>query len=91
MAAVVRTPRRHDLHPMIADRTIDLTGQVCPMTFVRTRLALDAMEAGQTLMILLAGEEPQTRVPRTVRELGHSVVETETDADGVLHLLVRRR
>jgi TusA-related sulfurtransferase len=49
------------------------------------------MEAGQTLMILLAGEEPQTRVPRTVRELGHSVVETETDANGVLHLLVRRR
>jgi tRNA 2-thiouridine synthesizing protein A len=75
---------------MGADRTIDLTDQVCPMTFVRTRLALDELDPGQTLMILLAGAEPQARVPRTVRELGHVVLEEATGGDGVLHLLVRR-
>jgi len=72
-----------------ADRVIDLTDQVCPMTFVRTRLALDGLSTGQTLMILLKGEEPRTRVPRTVRELGHTVLSGTTDTAGVLHLLVR--
>jgi TusA-related sulfurtransferase len=75
---------------MEPDRTIDLTDQVCPMTFVRTRLALDGLAPGQTLMILLKGDEPQARVPRTVVELGHRVLDTRADAGGVLHLLVRR-
>jgi hypothetical protein len=41
-------------------------------------------------MILLKGDEPQARVPRTVVELGHRVLDTRADAAGVLHLLVRR-
>jgi TusA-related sulfurtransferase len=75
---------------MEPDRTIDLTDQVCPMTFVRTRLALDGLAPGQTLLILLRGDEPHARVPRTVRELGHCVLADEVDVAGVMHLLVRR-
>ena len=45
--------------PAAADRTLDITRDLCPMTFVRTRLALDRMTAGQTLLVLLKGEEPR--------------------------------
>jgi tRNA 2-thiouridine synthesizing protein A len=69
---------------------LDLTNQVCPMTFVRTRLALDGMEPGERLTILLRGEEPQARVPLTVCSLGHLVLAAPCDDAGVMHLLVEK-
>jgi tRNA 2-thiouridine synthesizing protein A len=74
----------------VADKELDITGEVCPMTFVRTRLALDRMAPGQTLLVKLRGEEPLKNVPRTAREQGHQVLSLETDAAGVAHLLLRR-
>jgi TusA-related sulfurtransferase len=73
-----------------ADQELDITGEVCPMTFVRTRLALDRMVPGQTLLVRLRGEEPVRNVPRTAREQGHEVLSQETGADGVTTLLLRR-
>lgn len=74
----------------VADQQLDITGEVCPMTFVRTRLALDRMAPGQTLLVRLRGEEPLRNVPRTARELGHEVLSLQTDPDGVATLLLRR-
>ncbi len=60
------------------------------MTFVRTRLALDRLKPGQTLLVLLRGAEPLANVPRTAQEQGHAVLSLETGPDGVSHLLLRR-
>lgn len=73
-----------------ADQQLDITGEVCPMTFVRTRLALDRMAPGQTLLVRLRGEEPLRNVPRTATEQGHTVLSLQTGADGVSTLLLRR-
>ena len=72
------------------DQELDITSEVCPMTFVRTRLALDRMRPGQVLRVLLRGEEPLRNVPRTAREQGHEVLSLETDGHGVATLLLRR-
>ncbi len=32
-----------------ADLELDITGEVCPMTFVRTKLALEQLAIGQIL------------------------------------------
>jgi TusA-related sulfurtransferase len=72
------------------DRELDITGELCPMTFVRTRLALDCMRPGETLRVRLRGEEPLRNVPRTAREQGHEVLSLETGADGISLLLLRR-
>lgn len=71
-------------------REIDITGDICPMTFVRTRLALDRMAPGETLLVKLKGQEPLRNVPRTAAEQGHEVLSLETDADGISYLLIRR-
>jgi TusA-related sulfurtransferase len=60
------------------------------MTFVRTRLALDRMTPGQTLLVRLKGDEPLRNVPRTAREQGHEVLAIETDDSGITRLLLRR-
>ena len=76
--------------PQGADKELDITRELCPMTFVRTRLALDRMPAGQTLLVRLKGDEPLRNVPRTAKEQGHEVLSIDTDSDGVTLLLLRR-
>jgi TusA-related sulfurtransferase len=71
-------------------RELDITHDVCPMTFVRTRLALDRMAPGETLLVTLKGEEPRSNVPRTAAEQGHEIMSMETDAAGISRLLIRR-
>jgi len=60
--------------PGPADVALDITGDVCPMTFVRTRLLLDRSHPGAVLRIRLKGREPLANVPRSVRALGHAVL-----------------
>jgi tRNA 2-thiouridine synthesizing protein A len=72
------------------DVDLDITSEVCPMTFVRTRLALDRMAPGQVLKVRLRGDEPLRNVPLTAREQGHEVLSLETGPDGVSVLLLRR-
>ncbi len=70
---------------------MDITAETCPMTFVRTRLALDRLHSGQTLLVLLRGEEPAQNVPRAARQQGHEILSEETDQRGTVHLLLRKK
>jgi TusA-related sulfurtransferase len=75
----------------MADATLDITRETCPMTFVRTRLALDRLASGQILLVRLCGEEPERNVPRTCAAQGHTVLSAQKDADGITVLVLRRR
>lgn len=71
-------------------REIDITNDICPMTFVRTRLALDKLAPGEILLVKLKGDEPLRNVPRSATEQGHEVISQNTDANGVSSLIIRR-
>lgn len=62
------------------DEMLDVSADRCPMTFVRTRLRLDRMAAGQVLEVRFAGREPAENLPRSARELGHDVLALDWDA-----------
>ncbi|RFD19968.1 sulfurtransferase TusA family protein [Komagataeibacter melaceti] len=66
---------------------IDITNEVCPMTFVRTRLALDRLAAGERLLVRLRGSTPLDNVSRSLKLLGHVVEEIQTETDGMTHRL----
>ncbi len=72
------------------DVAVDITRDTCPMTFVRTRLALDRMAPGQVLRVMLRGDEPRRNVPLTAVAQGHEVLGESSDADGVVTLLLRK-
>lgn len=74
----------------LPDQHLDITDQICPMTFVRTRLALDRLQPGQVLLVRMRGEEPRLNVPRSAVAQGHTVLGCDTGADGVTTLLLRR-
>jgi TusA-related sulfurtransferase len=71
------------------DQTIDITAEVCPMTFVRTKLRLERMKPGEILSVRLSGEEPLRNVPRAAREEGHSILSIEDAGDA--HIVIIRR
>ncbi len=61
---------------------IDIRDVSCPLTWVRTRLALDRVAIGDRLEVILSGGEPLENVPRTAEEEGHQVVAREPWPDG---------
>lgn len=71
-------------------RELDITSDTCPMTFVRTRLVLDRLRPGETVLVHLKGEEPRTSVPRSAEQLGHQVLAEETGTNGVTRVLIRK-
>ncbi len=65
------------------DRELDLKGEVCPYTFVWSKLTLEEMEAGQLLGIVVDHLPATTNVPRSLQAEGHRVLKVarinETD------------
>jgi TusA-related sulfurtransferase len=72
------------------DKAIDITGETCPMTFVRTRLALDTLQTGQILLVRLAGADPLANVPRAAADQGHDPLELLEQPDGAWLLVIRK-
>jgi tRNA 2-thiouridine synthesizing protein A len=60
--------------------TLDLTGVACPLNWVKAKLALERVEPGGELELLLDPGEPVDSVSASAREAGHEV---EVDGDRV--------
>lgn len=73
------------------DARIDITREICPMTYVRVKLALETLDDGGELEVLLRGEEPLRNVPRSAKEEGHEVLELTALDDGTSRLRLRAR
>ncbi len=56
---------------------IDVRPYACPMTYVKTRIALDRIAAGEVLEVWLGAGEPAESVPRSAAEDGHRVLALE--------------
>lgn len=54
---------------------LDIRPFACPLTWVKTRVALDRLAPGEVLEVWLLAGEPLASVPRTAEEEGHRVVE----------------
>ena len=58
----------------MAEHTLDITADHCPMTFVKTKLKLEKLDPGEVLEVLLSEGEPLENVPRTSTEQGYEVL-----------------
>ncbi len=67
--------------PSKADRFLDLSGVACPTNWVMAKLALEEMEIGQRLEVLLDDGEPIRNVPRSVKDDGHKLISVKNDGD----------
>lgn len=73
-----------------ADAELDLRGVICPYNFVKTKLKLETMAAGQILAVLLDEGDPIRNVPRSVSDDGHIVLSQEPLAR-FYRVMIRKR
>jgi TusA-related sulfurtransferase len=74
----------------IADETVDITDVVCPVTFVKVKVALEELAEGRILSIRLNDGEPVRNIPRSVKEEGHQILKLSENGDGTYSLIVRK-
>ncbi len=68
------------------DRSINIKGLVCPYTFVKAKIAIEDMDLGQVLEILLDYEEASRSIPKSMEDHGHKVLKVEkiNDTDWII-------
>ncbi|NQU60106.1 MAG: sulfurtransferase TusA family protein [Rhodospirillales bacterium] len=90
MNNTVKTNKKTDI-----DFLIDITGEVCPLTFVKTKLLIESMQPGQTAEVRLKGNEPLKNVPRSVTDGGDKIISLEKESpsepeDGIHRLILQK-
>lgn len=72
------------------DEELDLRGVICPYNFVKTKLKLEGMAAGQLLLVHLDDGDPIRNVPRSVSDDGHDVLSQER-VEQSYRVMIRKR
>ena len=72
------------------DDPVDITDVVCPVTFVKAKVALEELDEGQILSIRMNDGEPVQNVPRSIKEEGHQILKLDDNEDGTYTLYVKK-
>lgn len=70
--------------------TVDITDVVCPVTFVKAKVALEELDDGDILAVHMNDGEPVQNVPRSIKEEGHQILKLLNNNDGTYDLIVRK-
>ena len=69
---------------------LDLRGEVCPYTFVKTKLRLEDMDSGQDLTILLDDPEATANVSKSLRSDGHEILDLKAISGKVWQIVIKK-
>ena len=69
---------------------LDLRGEVCPFTFVKTKLRLEELDSGRDLTILLDDPQATANVSRSLRSEGHEILDLKPISGGVWQIVVKK-
>lgn len=75
---------------IVPDATVDITSVVCPVTFVKAKMAIDDLDIGQTLAVRMNDGEPAQNVPRSFKDEGQQIRKFTDNGDGTWTLYVRK-
>ena len=72
------------------DDFVDITDKVCPLTFVKAKVAIDELDDGEVLAVRMNDGEPVQNVPRSIKEEGHKILKLMDNEDGTYNLIVQK-
>jgi tRNA 2-thiouridine synthesizing protein A len=75
---------------IVVDVDLDLRDEVCPYTYVKSRLALEEMGSGQVLRITVDHPPAVQNVPRALRSEGHEVLDVTPVGESTWVITVRK-
>lgn len=73
------------------DKTLDIRGEVCPYTFVKSKLAIEQIKPGQVLEVIVDHLPAIENVPRSMENEGHEVLDVKQISDREWGILVRKK
>ncbi|HVJ49042.1 sulfurtransferase TusA family protein [Desulfitobacterium sp.] len=73
-----------------ANDFIDITNVVCPITFVKVKVAIEELEPGEILEIKMSSGEPIQNVPRSLKEENHKVLQVVNNEDETYTVYVEK-
>lgn len=62
-------------------KRLNLHGVICPLNFVKTKLALEELAAGELLEVILDEGDAMLNVPRSLKEEGHQIVRVTPEGE----------
>ncbi|HWR72645.1 MAG TPA: sulfurtransferase TusA family protein [Nitrospirota bacterium] len=71
-------------------KTLDLKGQICPYTFVRSKLAIEKMNLGEVLEVVFDHKPASENVPRSMENEGQKVLKVEQTGEKEWHVFIRK-
>jgi len=69
---------------------LDLRGTPCPLNYVRSKLALERLAAGEVLQVDLDAGEPERMVAEGLRGEGHAVEIRPLEPPQTVRMWIRR-
>ncbi len=75
---------------IVADRELDLKGEVCPYTFVKSKLALEEMEPGTILKVIVDHIPATQNVPRSMEMEGHEILDVSQINETDWQIVIRK-
>lgn len=72
------------------NKELNLTGDICPITFVKSKLMLEKMNSGEVLKVTLDYAPSAINVPRSLEHDGHQVLKVEEVQKEIWEILVKK-
>ncbi len=71
------------------DKEIDIKGEVCPYTFVKTKLVLETMEPGEVLRVIVDHLPATDNIPKSLKGEGNEVLDVSQINDTDWQIVAR--
>ena len=69
---------------------LDITKDKCPITFVKTKLALENLKKEEKLTLEIAGGEELDNLPNSLEELDFKIISKESIGNNKYRLLIAK-
>ncbi len=72
------------------DKELNIKGEVCPYTFVKTKLTLETMEPGEVLKVIVDHVPATENIPKSLKGEGNEVMDVSQINDTDWQIIARK-
>jgi tRNA 2-thiouridine synthesizing protein A len=69
---------------------LDLEGVGCPDNYIQATLAMEELEVGQILAVVLHGQDPIANLPRSFKQAGQKIVAVDRQSGEQVKLWIQK-
>ncbi len=84
----MKDKEKQDQH---VDRELDIKGEVCPYTFVKTKLTLEKMDPGEVLRVVVDHVPATENTPKSLKGEGNEVLDVSRINDTDWQIVTRKK